>query len=203
MVDIQKMNPGWFDHRTDIPQWIASGIGQVCAEWAVLERELEELIRLLMDIDIKDARIICNWMNAKTRVATIQSIIQARIIDDKLKTPRLEKFTKLAEKIEHKLQPKRDILAHGLWGKHKGKWCTLKMRQSRKTPQLEPDLKKLSRAVLPQREIVNRAAFRGTAREIQATTSEIEAFCDAVAIELAPLRNTRPQYTRRKRSYRP
>jgi hypothetical protein len=52
MVDIRKLTPAWHDYRTDIPQWLSSGIGQVAVEWAVLERELEELIRLLMDIDL-------------------------------------------------------------------------------------------------------------------------------------------------------
>jgi hypothetical protein len=45
MVNIQKLKPAWHDYRTDIPQWVASGIGQVAAEWAVLERELEEFRR--------------------------------------------------------------------------------------------------------------------------------------------------------------
>jgi len=25
------MKPAWFDHRTDIPRWIARGVGQVAA----------------------------------------------------------------------------------------------------------------------------------------------------------------------------
>lgn len=72
MVDIQKLKPGWFEHRTDIPGWILSGIGQAAVEWAVLERELEELIRLLMDVGLMDGRIVVNWMNAKTRIATVR-----------------------------------------------------------------------------------------------------------------------------------
>ena len=58
MVDIRKLQPAWFDHRTDIPQWICSGIAYVVAEWAVLERELEELIRILMDGEIQQVRIL-------------------------------------------------------------------------------------------------------------------------------------------------
>lgn len=67
MVSIDKLNPAWHDHRTDIPQWVLSGIGQVAAEWAVLERELEELIRLLMDVEIQHGRIIVNWAGAKKK----------------------------------------------------------------------------------------------------------------------------------------
>ena len=125
MVNIQKLKPAWHDYRTDIPQWVASGIGQVAVEWAVLERELEELIRLLMDIDPQHGRIIVNWMNAKTRSVTAQHLIQVHILQDKLKPHHFETFMKVAGKIEP-LQTKRDILAHGVWDIHEGHWCTLK-----------------------------------------------------------------------------
>jgi hypothetical protein len=202
MVDIQKLKPGWHDYRTDIPQWISSGIGKVAAEWAVLERELEELIRLLMDIDIQHGRIIVNWMNAKTRSVTAQHLIQAHILQDRLTSQHLETFMKVAEKIEP-LQTKRDILAHGVWDKHEGQWCTLKMRQSRKTPKLEPDLKKLGRAVLPQRDIVDRNRFRADAQEIVYVTKAIVSFCTTLQSALAPLRHTPPKYSRRRRDYHP
>lgn len=54
----KKLKDGWFDHRTDLPQWLSIGIGQVIVEWAVLERELEEVVRLLMDADIAVGRIV-------------------------------------------------------------------------------------------------------------------------------------------------
>ena len=56
----------WFDHRTDIPQWAKNGVAQIIIEWSVLERELEELIRLLMDTDIQHVRILTARMNART-----------------------------------------------------------------------------------------------------------------------------------------
>jgi hypothetical protein len=79
MPDLTKLNLGWFDHRTDVPSWVALGIGQINVEWSVLERELEELIRLLMDIDIQPGRIIVNWMNAKTRGTTAGSVRRRQI----------------------------------------------------------------------------------------------------------------------------
>jgi hypothetical protein len=48
---------GWFDHRTDLPQWITSRIAQIVVEWSVLERELEELIQMLVNTDIGFSRI--------------------------------------------------------------------------------------------------------------------------------------------------
>src|SRR5580704_6665206 len=140
MVDIEKLGPAWFEHRTDLPQWLSSGIGQVAAEWSVLERELEELIRLLMDIDIQHGRVVVNWMDVKTRGMTAQSLIQAHILNDRLKSAHFDTFKKIVGKIDP-TQTKRDLLVHGQWGKHKGQWCTLFMRQKRETPELAPDIK--------------------------------------------------------------
>jgi hypothetical protein len=200
MVDINKLKPAWHDYRTDIPSWILKGIGQVAAEWAVLERELEELIRLLMDIRIEFGRIVVNWMSASTRAATAQHLIQLRILDDKLERRHLETFTKLAKKIGI-LQTKRDILAHGLWAKFDDNWCTLMMRQSRTTPELEPDLSKLSRAVLPQRYFVTRDILQKNAQEIAKTADAIVAFSSILQKELAPLTINPPKYKRRRRKY--
>jgi hypothetical protein len=55
---MKKLPWSWFDHRTDLPRWLLAGIGQIVVEWAVLERELEELIRVLMDADIRLGRIM-------------------------------------------------------------------------------------------------------------------------------------------------
>ena len=57
---MKKLPWSWFDHRTDLPKWILRGIGQVTVEWSVLERELEETIRLLMDVTLQNGRIITN-----------------------------------------------------------------------------------------------------------------------------------------------
>lgn len=202
MVDIKKLKPAWFEHQTNIPQWIAKGIAQVTAEWAVFERELEELIRLLIDAKIEHGRIIVNWMSAKIRGVAAQHLIQSHILNDRLKPQHLETFTKIAEKIES-LQTKRDIVAHGLWGKHEGKWCTLKVRQTRKTPELEPDLKKLARAVLPQRFFVTEKQFLADAEGIASAARAVEDFCRVLSVELAPLQNIPPKYSRRRRDYHP
>ena len=201
MVNIEKLKPAWHDYRTDIPAWILRGIGQVVAEWAVLEGELEELIRLLMDIRVEFGRIIVNRMNAKTRAATVQYLIQLHVLDDKLTRQHLETFTKLAKKIDA-LQTKRDILAHGLWGKHEDQWCTLKIRQSRKTQELEPDLDKLSGAVLPKRDIIARDRFQKDAQEIGAAAEAVVSFCSGLRTELEPLSIEPPKYKRLRRKYR-
>ena len=75
MVNIRKLQPAWVDHRTDIPQWICTGIAYAVAEWAVLERELEELIRILMDGEI-DLFLI--------RVTEPEADIRCDILEDRL-----------------------------------------------------------------------------------------------------------------------
>ncbi|MFZ2078275.1 MAG: hypothetical protein WAV38_16795 [Xanthobacteraceae bacterium] len=57
----------WFDHRTDLPRWLTSRVGQIVIEWSVLERELEELIQMLLNTDIGFSRIMTNRMSARNR----------------------------------------------------------------------------------------------------------------------------------------
>jgi hypothetical protein len=201
MIKLEKLQLAWFDHRTDFPRWIASGIGQVVAEWSVLERELEELIRLLMDADIQTVRIVTNRMNARTRISTATNLIKARILQRKLKKQDRTRFVKLGKTIQDKLQSRRDMLAHGLWTKYQSSWCVMKLRQSRATPQLMPTLKTLSRAVLPQREVITRNSLRIIARDIAAACRRVVIFCGRVERALSPLQHTPPKYSRRRRDY--
>src|SRR5215813_3198760 len=87
-----KATFGWFDHSTDLPDYITIGIGQIAAEWSVLERELEETIRLLMDADIQHVRILTNRMNAQTRHTAASQLIEGHIINGKLKDCRPDRF---------------------------------------------------------------------------------------------------------------
>ncbi len=191
----------WFDHRTDVPQWLASWIGRSAIEWSVLERELEQLIQLLLDIDIQSARILVNRMNARTRVNTATNLLQAHVYNARLPSSKLKEFAKLAKDIEA-IQTKRDILVHGVWAKRKKEWYVLKLRQQRPTPELAPDLKTLSRAVIPQREVINRAKLRSIAKEIVATAKSVQSFCENLEGALSPSRYTPPKYTRRRYDYR-
>jgi hypothetical protein len=200
MVDIGKLKPAWFDHRTDIPQWICNRIAYAVVEWAVLERELEELIRILMDGEIQQVRILVNNMNARTRVQTAANLIQALMVLKKLKRRDRTRLNNLGKKIET-AQNNRDMLAHGLWSKHEGKWHVLRLRQSRPTPQLRPSIERLSRSVLPQRELITSEKLDSIAREIVSLAKRIEVFCRYLLRVLAP-RNTPPQYSRRRRDYR-
>jgi len=63
---MKQLSSIWFDHRTDLPQWITLRVAQILVEWSVLERELEQLIHMLINTDIGIARVVTNRMNAQT-----------------------------------------------------------------------------------------------------------------------------------------
>jgi hypothetical protein len=192
----------WFDHRTDLPKWLTSRIGQIVVEWSVLERELEELIQMLTNTDIGFSRIMTNRMNARTRVATVLSLLEWYVFHGRIKDTFLEEFEKIGAHINNETQNKRDIVAHGLWTRREGQWWVLKLRGQRRTPELKPELKRLSRAFLPQKEAVSKAKLDITIQEIVSAARAIEDFCKRVhsARPSEQFSYAPPKYTRRRRT---
>jgi hypothetical protein len=191
----------WFDHRTDLPKWITSRLGQIVVEWAVLERELEELIQMLLNTDIGFARITSNQLNARTRISTISSLIEWYIYHERVDASLLTDFGKLGNRIAAKTQNKRDMVAHGLWWRDKGEWWVLRQRGNRPTPELEPELKKLSRAFLPQRELITKEKLDAVIAEIVSEAKAIERFRERFHHErpVEQFQYAPPKYTRRRR----
>jgi hypothetical protein len=201
----KRLNTFWFDHRTDLPQWVAIGIAQNVAEWSALERELEEIIRILVDGQIEHVRIMTNRMPVRTRNATIKHLIESHILHGRLGRKDLKRFTKLAKQTEAH-QTTRDLLAHGLWSKFGKSWFVLQVRQARAIPALSPTLESLSRTTLPGRQKITRAKLRSTCVRTVALAKRVEGFgrhIERLLATLAPLRNTPPKYTRRRPDYRP
>jgi hypothetical protein len=56
---------------------LASGAWQSSGQSS--KRELEELIQLVLDIDIKDARILVNKMNVRARIFMVTNLLQGHI----------------------------------------------------------------------------------------------------------------------------
>ena len=201
---MKELSLSWFDHRTDLPQWIASRIAQIVVEWSVLERELEELIQMLMNTDIGFSRIMTNRMNARTRIAAASSLIELYVFHKRIDASFLEEFEKIGARINNETQNRRDIVAHGLWSRTKGKWWVLKLRGQRPTPELKPELKRLSRAFLPQQEAVTKEKLDTTIQKIVSDARAVEDICKrlhgarpAEQFQYAP-----PNYTRRRRDQR-
>lgn len=201
---MKQLKWAWFDHRTDLPQWLTSRIGQIVVEWSVLERELEELIQMLMNTDIGIARVTINRMNARTRISSICYFLEWYVYHDKLQVSYLKEFVRIGNRIATKTQNKRDTVAHGLWSLVDGKWCVLKMRGNRPTPELKPELEKLSRAFLPQREIITVEKLNAVIREIVSEARVLEEYCKAVhrVLRSEPFQYAPPKYTRQRRDRR-
>jgi len=197
---MKKVQWRWFDHRTDLPQWLKSRIGQIAAEWSVLERELEQLIHLLTDTEIAFTRIITLKMNAQTRILAVGYLIEWYVYERALDPAFLLRFNVLGERIAKSTQMKRDMVTHGLWSKTDRKWRVLRLRAKRGLPNLEPELKKLSRAVLPQTEVITRESLDATVRQIVVDAKALQALCNDLYAVLSPSRYKPPAYTRRRPS---
>jgi hypothetical protein len=193
-------NPVWFDHRTDLPAWITSGIGQIVVEWSVLERKLEELIQMLINTDIGFTRIIVNRLNARNRISAAYSLIEWYVYHERIKPSLLKEFNEIGKRAT-KTQGKRDIVAHGLWWRDKGKWWLLKQRGLRSTPELRPKLEKLSRAFIPQRELITRGKLDEIVSEIISEARAVQKFCARVYRERPDqqFKYEPPKYSRRRR----
>lgn len=84
----------------------------------------------------------------------------------RIKDAFLKEFEKIRARINNETQNKRDIVAHGLWTRKKGKWWVLKLRGQRRTPELKPQLKKLRVHFLPQKEVITKEKLDATIKEI-------------------------------------
>jgi hypothetical protein len=195
----------WFDHRTDLPKWITSRIGQIIVEWSVLERELEELIQMLVNTDIGFTRIMVNRLNARNRISAAHSLIEWYVFHKRISGSFLKEFSKIGNRIANEIQNKRDMVAHGLWSFIKGNWWVLKQRGQRPTPELRPELEKLSRAFIPQRELITREKLDKIVQEVISGARAIQSFRERVYHVRPPeqFRYEPLKYTRRRRRERP
>lgn len=198
---VKQLKWVWFDHRTDLPQWITMRIGRIMVEWSVLERELEEIIQMLTNTDIGIARIVTNRMNSRMRISVIRHLIEWYVYHGRLKGSILKEFIKIGKRIEA-TQNRRDMVAHGLWTVFERKWWVLKLRGQRATPELKPELDKLSREFLPQKELITRGKLNTIVQEIISGAEASKVFCEDV-YRVLPKRTFQyepPKYTRRRRT---
>lgn len=201
MVDPQNnIKTYWFDHRTDLPQWLSIGIGQTVAEWAFVEKELEGLILVLTNGDFEQNRILLFKVNTWTRITVIKALIESHILKKKLSQAEKETFANIAKKIEKK-QGDRNLVAHGLWTKRGKSWKVLQTSGSRSIPELQPTISNLARAVLPQSVSVTHAKLLSYCRTAARIAKQVEALSRHIDKKLGPTQQTWPNYTRRRPSY--
>jgi hypothetical protein len=189
----------WFDYRTDLPRWLAASVGQIAVEWSVLERELHELLQLLMDIDLRKGRIATMGMNVRTQLAIAKNFIQEKVYHKDLDPKFFDEISTFASSITEKLESERNMIVHGLWARREGRWYVLRLTGSRKTPELKPKIEKLFRSVLPKKEEITPEKAEAIAQKIAKASADVVDLCDRLAGALAPLTYKRPEYTRRHR----
>jgi hypothetical protein len=141
-----------------------------------------------------------NRMNARTRIAAASSLIEWYVFHKRIDTSFLKEFKEIGVRINNETQHRRDIVAHGLWSHTEGKWWVLKLRGHRSTPELKPELQKLSRAFLPQKEAVTKEKLDTTIQKIVSDASAIEHFCKRLhrARPAEQFQYLAPKYTRRR-----
>lgn len=132
----------WVTHRVDIPKWLATSMGRLIAEQSDLEWQFEEVIRILLETDIKRGRMVAVGMNLRGRLKLANNLILCH----RATKPFAKALNAIAKEAE-KLKTFRDRLAHGAWGKIGPDWCVLSASGSRSI-----DATTVSRAYLPSRE---------------------------------------------------
>jgi hypothetical protein len=189
---MKKLPWVWIDHRIDVPVWIVKYIGRIAVEWSDLEWQMEDMIRLLMGTLLRNGRISTTGMNMRSRVMVATNFVQAQVYHNELDPAFLTRTIKIGKSITEKLEGERNKVVHGLWGKYDGQWCILRNSGTRSTPELR-EIKKLARAVLPQRENVTPEKLDSLLMRIRIAREDMIQLCTDLEGVLPPSPNKSPR----------
>lgn len=142
------------------------------------------MIRMLLETDIKRARIVVTGMNMRTRTTIAASLAQA------LNLPMADKLEKFGHDAEA-LKSERDKYAHALWGKVATHWLVTRTSGSRTR-----DGKKTSRAFLPTGEIVTRAKISAIRKRFRTAQLSMKQMRKTLQAALSPSPHKRPEQFR-------
>lgn len=175
----------WVEHRTDLPDWLALGVGRIAIEFSDLEWQLEETIRVLLTTGIKFGRIMTTGMSFRSRLATARSLVQAYVFDGVMTSLHLDQFSLMHTQAEN-CEKGRNILMHGIWGFTKNQWIVLRSNSTRDGPQLDPEIKKMTRAVLPQSEVIDEKYLADLLAQIRSVRVGLKNFRASATAVLPP-----------------
>lgn len=130
----------------------------------------------------------------------VLALLEWYVYHGKLHASYLREFVTIGNRISNKTQNQRDLVAHGLWSRVEWKWFVLKMQGHGQTPELKPELDKLSRTFLPQREIITIEKLETIIREIVSEARSVEDFANEFIV--CCRQDAPPKYTRRGRDRR-
>lgn len=196
---VGKLPWTWFDYRADPPKWLLEGIGRIAVEWTILERELEELVRVAADVSIQTGRIVTLGMSARSRLQMARDLIQFHAYNDKLDEAFLGEIDALGKIVADGLGDRRNMVVHGLWDTKEGDWHVLRTTGQRDEPALAGKLRKLRRAVLPKSEKFTRQSINKLAAEIAVTGGRVVKLCSRIAAARPASPHQAPEYRRRRR----
>ena len=183
-------------HRTELPGWLASGIGCVAAEWSALEWELEETIRLLIPTHIQHGRIVSARAGMLARIMIATNLAQAYVLRKEMQVDLYEQFVEIGERIKNAEEDRNKII-HGLWGLAEDQWYLLWERQQRAVADFGKRSNgkaiKLRRAVLPQRELMTREKIKTIRSTIKACSAEMDSYRAKLEATLPPSPYTSPR----------
>lgn len=193
---VKKLPYVWINHRVDTPAWVVKHIGRIAIEWSNLEWQLEETIRLLMNLPIEQGRIATTGMNMRSRVITATNLVKSHVYQSVLPSSFSDRIVALNKQITGNVESDRNKFVHGLYGKWRGKWYVLRNSGVRTFPQLQEIGKKLPRAVLPQREELSPSFMEATLSEITKLRLQMIKFCEDLEAALPPSSHESPRRIR-------
>jgi hypothetical protein len=100
----------------EIPADICREIGRIMVRWAYFEQSVRRTIWGLMDVDERMGRLAVRDPRIDDRIEMIPDLAYLRGV--KIDEARIKKLVINAREI----LKYRDLLAHGIWVRHKGKW---------------------------------------------------------------------------------
>jgi len=185
----------WVTHRVDIPKWLATSIGRLMAEQSDLEWQFEEVIRILLETDIKRGRMVAVGMNLRGQIKLASNLILCHGATKSF-AKTLDAIAKEAEK----LKTFRDRLAHGAWGKIGPDWYVLSASGARSLGG-----NTVSRAYLPSREKMTRRLVASHLRRVRTCRRNMRSLRASLraALPPSPYRSPEQHHQSRPRRTRP
>lgn len=147
-------------------------IGRIMTRWAFLEWRLRVVAYILLGVDHRLGRIAVREPRAADYLTMIQDICMMRNITLKSDTKTLRK--ELAE-----CKESRDLLAHGIWIKHRGSKLPV-IQKATGSYQEEPGQKRTKAKMAPKSMMVELAELKKLSKRIEIATSRIEKLREEV-----------------------
>jgi hypothetical protein len=115
-------------HHYRIPAKYYKAIGQVIVGWNLAEARIASIIWKIYKIkDVRKGRVLIYWLSAANKMR-----VWAYSAKHFIKSPAIQEELRQLQKRASDIQPNRNFLAHGLWGKmpNEDLWKVFKMDES-------------------------------------------------------------------------